>query len=114
MAATPELIRALTLRLLSLLKNPPAAPIVNRGRATPKGGIFMLPDVSHPAWTQFVTGKKPLQSGKATLNLLIQSNKMSYERDPSPANVRQLATKTHRFFSHFEAIFSSEIATILE
>jgi hypothetical protein len=74
----------------------------------------MLPDVSHPAWTRFVTGQGPLQCGKATVNLLVQGNKMSYERDPSAANVRQLATKTHRFFSHFEAIFSNEIATILE
>ena len=73
----------------------------------------MLPDASHPVWEQIATGKWPLESRKPTVNLLIQSNKMSYERDKSPANVRQLAEKTHCFFRQYEAIFPAEIAQIL-
>ena len=74
----------------------------------------MLPDIDHPVWLQIVTGKKPVQSSKATFNLLIHGNKMSYERDPSPDNVRQLIAKTHSFFTQYQSIFASEIAKILE
>jgi len=74
----------------------------------------MLPDVSNPVWMQIVTGKRTVQSTKATFNLLIQNNKMSYERDPSPANVTRLLAKTHEFFTKYEAIFSTEISTILK
>jgi hypothetical protein len=72
----------------------------------------MVPDISHPAWMQFVTGKKSIQSGKTTVNLMIQNNKSSYERDPSPENVKQLVAKAHKFFSQFEAIFPSEVKQI--
>jgi hypothetical protein len=72
----------------------------------------MLPDVDNPVWVLFVTGKKPVQSSKATVNLLIHSNKMNYEMDASPANVKKLVAKTHSFFTQYEAIFSSEIAKI--
>jgi len=73
----------------------------------------MLPDASHPVWEQVALGKKPLQSQRPTVNLLIHSNKMSYERDQSAANARLLAEKTHSFFSHYEALFPLEIAQIL-
>jgi hypothetical protein len=76
------------------------------------GGVFMLPDRSHPVWEQIASGKKPVQSQRPTVNLLLQANKMSYERDQSPANLRQLADKTHHFFSQYEALFSAEIAQI--
>jgi hypothetical protein len=54
-----------------------------------------------------------LESRKPTVNLLIHSNKLSYERDQSPANVRQIAEKTHHFFSQYEVLFPAEIAQIL-
>ncbi len=73
----------------------------------------MLPAVDHPAWSQFVTGKKPVQSSKATLNLLVQRNKMRYEKDPSPANVKELVRMTHNFFIQYESLFAVEIAQIL-
>jgi hypothetical protein len=73
----------------------------------------MLPDASHPVWEQIVTGEKPLESHRPTVNLLIKSNRMSYERDRSPANVRLLAEKTHSFFNHYEALFPPEVAQIL-
>lgn len=73
----------------------------------------MLPAIDHPVWTQLVTGKKHVQSDKTTINLLIHSNKMSYERDPSPANVKQLASKTRGFFAQYEALFAGDIAKIL-
>jgi hypothetical protein len=72
----------------------------------------MLPDVNHPGWARFVTGKRPVQSAKATINLLIQRNKMSYERDQSSANVKDLVQKAHAFFSKYESMFGPEIATI--
>jgi hypothetical protein len=73
----------------------------------------MVPDVNHPCWEQFVSGKKQVRSAKATLNLMIQSNKMAFERDPSPASIRQLAEKSQRFFTQFESIFADELAQIL-
>ncbi|MGA3129952.1 MAG: hypothetical protein ABSD59_04080 [Terracidiphilus sp.] len=73
----------------------------------------MLPDASHPVWEQIATGKKPLESRRPTVNLLIHSNKMSYEKDQSLPNVRHLAEKTHSFFSHYEALFPPEVAQIL-
>jgi len=74
----------------------------------------MLPDIGHPVWMQIITGEKPFQSTKPTLNLLVQMNKMSYERDPSPANVKTLIAKTHNFFSLYQALFADEIAAILK
>jgi hypothetical protein len=73
----------------------------------------MLPDASHPVWEQIATGKRPLESRKPTVNLLIHSSKMSYEQDQSPANVRQIVEKTHSFFSQYQALFPAEIAQIL-
>jgi len=73
----------------------------------------MIADIHHPVWAQIVTGKKQFMSRRPTLNLLIQSNKMSYERDPSPANVEKLVAKTHNFFVQFEALFADEIKGIL-
>ena len=73
----------------------------------------MLPAANHPIWTQIATGKKPVQSGKLAINLFVQNNKFSLDRDSSPANVQQLAAKTHEFFVQYEKIFSSEFDKIL-
>lgn len=73
-----------------------------------------LPDVNHPVWMQIVTGKKPIRSSKATLNLLIQSNNMSYEKDSSPANVAELIDRTHGLFARYGSIFGTEVAEILK
>jgi hypothetical protein len=73
----------------------------------------MVPDASHPVWEQIATGRKPLESRRPTVNLLIHANKMSYERDQSRQNVRLLAQKTHSFFNQYEALFPAEIAQIL-
>jgi len=73
----------------------------------------MLPAANHPVWTQIATGKKPVQSGKLAINLFVQNNKFSFDRDPSPANVEQLATKTHAFFIQYEKLFASEFERIL-
>jgi hypothetical protein len=72
----------------------------------------MLPAADHPGWTQLITGKKQVQSSKATFNMLVHSNQMSYERDPSPANVNDLIAKSHAFLSKYESLFTSEIARI--
>ncbi len=80
------------------------------GRSKP----VMVPNTSDPCWERFVTGDRQLQSSKPTLGLLIQSNKMSYERNQSAANVRQLAEKSQRFFAQFESLFADELAQILK
>jgi hypothetical protein len=73
----------------------------------------MLPAVNHSVWAQIATGKRPVQSEKLALNLFVKNNKMSFERDPSPANVQQLAAKTHAFFIQYEKIFAAEFEKIL-
>jgi hypothetical protein len=73
----------------------------------------MLPDANHPAWRQIITGEKALHSSKATINLFIQSSKMSYARDSSSANLDQLISKTHGFFAHYESTFSKEIEQLI-
>jgi len=74
----------------------------------------MLPAVDHPGWTQLITGKKQVQSSKATFNMLIHSNQMNYEKDPSPGNVKDLIAKSHSFLTKYESLFTSEIAKIFE
>jgi hypothetical protein len=76
-------------------------------------GCAMLPDASHPVWEQIATGKRPLESRKPTVNLLIHSNKVRYEQDQSLANVRLIAEKTHHFFRQYEALFPAEVAQIV-
>lgn len=72
----------------------------------------MLPDMHDPVWAKVVSGTRPIQSTKPTLNLLIQSNKMSYERDPSTTNVEVLIARTHKFLRQYEALFADEIARL--
>jgi hypothetical protein len=74
----------------------------------------MLADVSHPSWGQVVSGERHIQTSKAAINLLIQSSKMSYQRDPSPANLKQLVAKMHSFFTRYESTFTEEIAQIFQ
>lgn len=77
-----------------------------------RGKYCMLPALDHPGWTELITGRKQVQSSKATFNMLVHSNQMSYERDPSPANVNDLIAKSHAFLSKYESLFTSEIARI--
>jgi hypothetical protein len=72
----------------------------------------MLPAVNHPVWTEIVIGKKAMQTGKATVNLLIQSSRISYGRNPSPENLSQVVAKLHSFFTRYESTFTTEIAQI--
>lgn len=74
----------------------------------------MLPDVNHPALKQVATGEKAVRSSKATINLFLQSSKMSYGRDQSPANVNQLIARLHSFLAHYESMFASEIEQIFQ
>jgi hypothetical protein len=39
---------------------------------------------------------------------------MSYERDPSAANVKELVAKSHAFLTKYESLFTSEIAKIFQ
>jgi hypothetical protein len=73
----------------------------------------MLPAVNHPVWTHIVTGKRPVESGKLAINLFVKNNKMSLEKDRSPANVQQLAARTHAFFTQYEKMFAAELEKIL-
>jgi hypothetical protein len=72
----------------------------------------MIPPIDHPVWVQFVTGKKTIKSSRATFNMLVQNTKMEYERDASPANTRELISRSYKFFTQFESVFPSEIAQI--
>lgn len=72
----------------------------------------MLPDTNHPVWKQIVTGNKTVQSDKATVNLLIQSSKMSCGRNASSENLEKNIAKIHSFFTRYESSFASEIAQI--
>ncbi len=72
----------------------------------------MLPDANHQVWGKIVAGEKSVQTGNATVNLLIKSLKMSYGLDRSPANQNQLIAKLHSFFSRYESTLASEIAQI--
>ena len=57
----------------------------------------MIPAVDHPIWSQIAAGKKPVQSAKLAINLLIQGNSIAYAKDPSPASVKQIAIRTWKF-----------------
>jgi hypothetical protein len=72
----------------------------------------MLPAINHPVWKDIVLGKKTIQTEKATVNLLTQSSRISYGRNPSPDNMEQIIDKMHGFFTRYESTFSHEIAQI--
>lgn len=74
----------------------------------------MLPEMNHPVWKQIVTGERAVQTGKATVNLLIQSSKMSCGRDSSPENLEKNIANIHSFFSRYESGFTREIAQITQ
>jgi len=68
--------------------------------------------MNHPVWKDIVLGKKTIQTEKATVNLLTQSSRMSYGRNPSPDNLDQIISKMHSFFARYESTFNHEIAQI--
>jgi hypothetical protein len=73
----------------------------------------MLPAATHRVWSEIATGKIPIRSDNLAINLLVKSNHLSFERDPSLANVQQLANKTYKFFVQYEKFFPSEFDKIL-
>jgi hypothetical protein len=72
----------------------------------------MLPAMNQPVWKEIVIGTKTIRTEKATVNLLIQSSRMSYGRNPSPDNRNQIVAKLHSFFTRYESTFANEIAQI--
>lgn len=72
----------------------------------------MLPAMNHPVWQEIVIGKKAVRTEKAAVNLLIQSSRMSYGRNPSTDNLNQIVGKIHSFFTRYESTFASEVAQI--
>jgi len=73
----------------------------------------MLPALTHRVWREIATGKRPIRSDNLAINLLVKGNHLSFGKDPSPANVEQLAAKTYKFFVQYEKFFASEFAKIL-
>ncbi len=71
-----------------------------------------IPAADNPIWTQIATGEKNIRSAKLAINLLIQSNKISLEKDASEDNVKQLAAKTYAFFLQYENVYDYEFAKI--
>ena len=97
------------------MNNAQTMPITDIWPLCLKGGKrFMLPDINHPVWVEFVTGTKPLHSTKTTINMLVHNNKTSYENDPSPENVKKLVARTHDFLTQFQTLFAIEVAEILK
>jgi hypothetical protein len=74
----------------------------------------MLPAMNHPVWKEIIIGKKSIQTEKTTVNLLTQSSRMSYGRNPSPDNLEQIVAKIYGFFARYESTFANEIAQISE
>jgi hypothetical protein len=72
----------------------------------------MLPAINHPVWKEIVMGNKAIQTEKATVNLLVQSSRMSYGRNSSPDNLNEIVGKMRGFFARYESTFDKEIAQI--
>jgi hypothetical protein len=69
----------------------------------------MIPPVSHPTWTQLVSGQKKLTSGNVGVNMLILNSTLKFQRDSSPASVAALIQHAHEFFVKYQSILRSEI-----
>ncbi len=72
----------------------------------------MISPAADPLWKRFVTGRRKLNSPKLAISILEKNIRMSYQRDPSPANVEVLVKKAHDFFTRYESVFLEEFATI--
>ncbi len=73
----------------------------------------MLPAADHSVWIQIATGKRPIHSEKLAINLFAKNNAINFAKDPSPANVKQLAANAYEFFIKYEKLFASEFDKIL-
>jgi hypothetical protein len=73
----------------------------------------MLPPKQSPVWREFATGKRSLNSSKLAINLMAKSVQVSYQRDPSPANVEVLADRVREFFAQYEKGFADEFSRML-
>jgi len=74
----------------------------------------MVPAVDHPGWARLISGERQVQSSKATFNMLVHSNVMSYQRDPSHENLTELIEKSHALLTQYESLFTREIERIFE
>jgi len=73
----------------------------------------MMPPAADPLWKRFVTGQVELNSPKLAISLLEKTVRVSYQLDPSPANVQILVLKVHAFFTRYEHVFQEEFQAIL-
>lgn len=73
----------------------------------------MVPPLHSYAWTDIVTGKRPVTSSKLAINLMVKSVQMKYEHNRSAENVRSLVQRVHEFFTANERIFAEEFKRIL-
>jgi len=74
--------------------------------------VPMISPVADPLWKRFVTGRKQLNSSKLAISILEKNIRLSYQRDPSPANVQLLVQKAHEFFTKYETVFVEEFEII--
>lgn len=72
----------------------------------------MISPVADPLWKRFVTGRRQLNSPKLAISILEKNIRLSYQRDPSAANILILVKKAHDFFTKYESVFVEEFQII--
>ena len=74
--------------------------------------LSMISPVADPLWKRFVTGRRQLNSPKLAISILEKNIRLSYQRDPSAANILILVKKAHDFFTKYESVFVEEFQII--
>ena len=59
---------------------------------------MLIPPVSHPVWTQLVTGQKMCQFDSLATKIFLGSAKLRASQDASPENIRKLGAGLHELF----------------
>jgi hypothetical protein len=76
-------------------------------------GHSMIPPTNHPVWRRLITAEKNLQSSNVGINMLLFNSTMRYKRDPSTANLNQLVSHAHEYFTKFEKVLPAEVKQLL-
>jgi hypothetical protein len=72
----------------------------------------MVPDMSHRAWRELLTGEKQVVTSKLGFNLLLTTKRIYWQKDQSEINFALLIESLHEYLAKYEGLYQEELQQI--
>ena len=72
----------------------------------------MVPEVSHRAWRDLITGKIQIDSSHYGFNLLLTTNRLYYREGKSDGHLAVLAEHLYTYMTKYEGMYQDELNQI--